>query len=358
MEIQNTVAPYRFLVGSYTNAEDQGVYLLEFDPNGFGLRSNTLIDSIENPSFVIASKDDSRVYSLEETDNENGGQVMGYLWNQDKLQMQDSSATFGGAPCYLSLSPEEDFLVAANYSGGNLSIYKTDEKASLEWLQTMAHSGSSIDESRQEKPHVHSVVFDPEGKRLLAADLGTDKVYIYSFDPTSNEPLSLKQSIDMSPGDGPRHITFSPDGKEMVVLAELTGYLNVYNYEASGAVNLKERLSLFPEGFQGQNGAAEVRFSPDGKNIYASNRGDANSLSVFSKTENGSYERIQQISSGGIMPRNFNLTKDGKYLLSAHQASNDVVVFERDLASGSLKETDWKISLHMPIYLYRLDDQN
>ena len=323
----------------------------------FGLRSKTLIDSIENPSFVIASHDDSRIYSLEETDTENGGQVMAYLWDGDKLQIQASSPTFGGAPCYLALSPQEEFLVAANYSGGNLSIYKTGEDASLQFLQTLAHSGSSIDKSRQEKSHVHSTVFSPSGERLLVADLGTDKIYIYQVDPTSEQPLSLETSLEMTPGDGPRHIIFSPDAKEMVVLAELTGLLKVYSYDSSGEIKFKQELSLFPEGFQGQNGAAELRFSPNGQNIYASNRGDANSLSVFSKTASGSYEKIQEIPSGGIMPRNFNLTKDGKYLLSAHQASNDVIVFERDLTTGSLRKTDWKISLHKPVYLYRLDDQ-
>jgi 6-phosphogluconolactonase (cycloisomerase 2 family) len=66
------------------------------------------------------------------------------------------------------------------------------------------------------------------------------------------------------------------------------------------------------------------------------------------------FERIQVIASGGIMPRNFNLTADGKYLLAAHQASNEIVIFERDSDSGILTKTDWKVAVNKPVYLFPL----
>ena len=56
------------------------------------------------------------------------------------------------------------------------------------------------------------------------------------------------------------------------------------------------------------------------------------------------------------MPRNFNLTGDGKYLLAAHQASNDIVFFERDSITGKLTQTLWKAELPKPVYLFRLED--
>ncbi|MFT6895288.1 MAG: 6-phosphogluconolactonase (cycloisomerase 2 family), partial [Algoriphagus sp.] len=88
---------------------------------------------------------------------------------------------------------------------------------------------------------------------------------------------------------------------------------------------------------------------------YVSNRGEDNSISVFQKVEaSQDFERIQIISSGGIMPRNFNLTDDGKYLICAHQASNDIVIFKRDSDSGILTKTDWKVPVHKPVYLFPL----
>ena len=107
-------------------------------------------------------------------------------------------------------------------------------------------------------------------------------------------------------------------------------------------------------GFKGAVGAAEIRVSPDGKHVYVSNRGEANTISVFGKKPDGSYTRVQNIPSGGLMPRNFNLTGDGKYLLAAHQASHDIVIFERDSISGILSLTPWKANVHKPVYLHRL----
>jgi 6-phosphogluconolactonase (cycloisomerase 2 family) len=210
-----------------------------------------------------------------------------------------------------------------------------------------------VNKERQESPHVHSTTFDPEGKRVLAADLGTDKIYVYDFNPENSEPLRLSGEFPVAPGDGPRHLAFSADGKEVLVVEEMSAVLDVFDYE-SGKLIPSQRLSLLDEGFEGKVGAAEIRISPDGKHVYVSNRGEANTLSVFGKKPDGTYTRIQNIPSGGIMPRNFNLTQDGRYLLSAHQASNDIVIFERDAISGILSLTPWKATVHKPVYLHRL----
>src|SRR5690606_37976641 len=129
--------------------------------------------------------------------------------------------------------------------------------------------------------------------------------------------------------------------------------LAIFDFK-EGKLTPKQRISLVADDYEGAVGAAEVRLSPDGRNIYASNRGDANRLSVFAKKDDGSYSLIQQTTSGGIMPRNFNLTADGKYLLSANQASNDVAVFERDVETGKLTQTSWKVEVNKPVYLFRL----
>ncbi|MHA7129327.1 lactonase family protein [Algoriphagus namhaensis] len=346
--------PYRFLVGSYTSAPEHGVYLLRFDPLNEGLSLDTLIGSIKNPSFIIANDANNLIFTLEEVAGEKGGNVLSFAFDQTKAKKLGESPTFGGAPCYLSLSDDEQYLVAGNYSGGNLSLYAISSEGKLEHIQTIDHEGSGSNPTRQEAPHVHSTVFDKEGRHLIVADLGTDEIRIYDFDPDATMPLSLQSIVNTSDGDGPRHSVLSPDGKEMIVLQELTAALTVYDYQ-NGQLIPRQRLSLLEEGYEGAVGAAEVRYSPDGKHIYASNRGDANTLTVFARSANGSYARVQQLSSGGVNPRNFNLTSDGLYLLSANQSSNDLVVYQRDKETGFLSPTEFKISLHQPSYLFSLD---
>lgn len=357
-EMTENSVTYSFLVGTYTDRANQGINQLDFTPSENKLEVRTVFPGIQNPSFVLASAAGDKVFTLEETDNVQGGNIVSLSRSSknDSLTKVSEVPSFGAHPCYLALSPEEEFLTVANYSGGSLSAYHLEGNGEMTHLQTIRHEGSSVNKARQDAPHVHSTVFSPDGKFLLAADLGTDQVYVYDFDATAKEPLSLNNTFKTQPGDGPRHLVFSSDGSEIFVVEELTAVLDVFDFK-EGKLTPKQRVSLIADDYEGEVGAAEVRISPDGKNIYASNRGDANSLSVFTKKDDGSYWLMQQVNSGGVMPRNFNLTADGKFLLSANQASNDIVVFERNLETGKLTQTSWKVEINKPVYLFRLGSQ-
>ena len=346
---------YQFLVGTYTDSALHGINHLYFSPEENLMTVETIAAGIANPSYVIASKDGKRVFSLEEEAGIKGGKILSFTRNPEtnELNLIDQDDSEGDHPCHISLSPNEDFLILGNYSGGSLSVFRVDVAGQVNFVQKIQHTGKSINTARQEGPHVHSTTFDPEGKRVLVSDLGTDKIYVYDFNPQHAQPLQLSGEFPVTPGDGPRHLAFSADGTEVLVVEEMSASLDVFSYE-QGKLTSKQRLSLLDEGFAGAVGAAEIRISPDGKHVYVSNRGEANTLSVFGKKPDGSYVRVQNIPSGGIMPRNFNLTEDGKYLLSAHQASNDIVIFERDTISGILTLTPWKATVHKPVYLHRL----
>lgn len=348
---------YEFLVGTYTDTPAQGINHLSFSPTENILTVETIAGGIANPSFVIATKDGKRVFSLEEESGVPGGQVLSFSRNpaDNSLTLIDQKESGGDHPCHISISPNEDFVILGNYSGGSLSVFKVSEIGMLTLVQTIQHSGKSVNKDRQEGPHVHSTTFDPEGKRVLVADLGTDKIYVYDFNTAEAEPLSLSGEFPVTPGDGPRHLTFTADGKEVLVVQEMVAAMDVFAYE-NGVLELKQEISLLNEGFDGNVGAAEIRLSPDGKQVYVSNRGDANTISVFGKRPSGAYVLVQNIPSGGLMPRNFNLTADGKYLLAAHQASNDIVIFDRDSITGKLTQTLWKAELNKPVYLFRLND--
>lgn len=344
---------YQFLVGSYTDSPEEGIGILTFNPTEKSLSIETIAKGIQNPSFVLA--DGNRVFSLEEIEGPRGGNVLSFAWEKDQqsLIQLDKIASEGNHPCHLEYN--NGYLVVSNYSGGNFAILEVQEDGKLTLRQTVQHSGSGKNLDRQESAHVHSSNFSPDGKFLLVADLGTDKIYSYQFDPENQEPLSLFEEFPMTPGDGPRHLAFSPDGKEVFVVQELTAVLEVFSYE-NGKLTSKQRLSLIPEGFEGTVGAAEVRVSPDGQHLYASNRGDANTISVFAKQTDGSYALVEHVPSGGVMPRNFNLTPDGNYVLVAHQASEDIMVFKRDKETGRLSPISLSTKAPKPVYLFGISN--
>ncbi|MCH7397031.1 lactonase family protein [Belliella sp. DSM 107340] len=347
---------FKFLIGSYTDKETEGIGLMQFDSINKEIFIEVIEKGVKNPSFLITNKDQDILFAVEETAGDEGGKVKSFAFDLEEktLSLLSTLDTYGDHPCHLTLDPSEKFLVVSNYSGGNFSIFKNDSGV-LTHLQTLQHQGNSISKSRQEKPHVHSALFHPNGKHLLVADLGTDKIYLYDFDKEKPEPLqkSDPSSFEIKAGSGPRHFIFNEEGNMLYLVHELTAELGVYSFE-NGKIHNLETIPLNHPHFDGKVGGAEVKLSDNGKYIYVSNRGDANEISVYEKDLNDKLILIQRTSTKGIAPRNFDFSIDGKYLLVANQDSNEIIVFEMDPKSGLIKEEVNKIAFQKPSYVLQL----
>jgi 6-phosphogluconolactonase len=92
-----------------------------------------------------------------------------------------------------------------------------------------------------------------------------------------------------------------------------------------------------------------MKISADGKFLYATNRGDANTIATFSVEKDGELKKIANLSVKGKGPRNFNLSPDGKYLLVANQYTNNIVLFSRDAKTGLLTDTGKEIAVPAPV---------
>jgi 6-phosphogluconolactonase len=217
--------------------------------------------------------------------------------------------------------------------------------------QIVQHTGKGINEKRQEAPHAHMVCFSPDKKYVLANDLGTDKVYVYQYNANAaSDVLKLKSSFDLKSGSGPRHLIFSKDGKFVFVLQELDGSITSLSYN-DGILKKLSETTVVSADFKGDIGAADIHISPDGKFLYATNRGTANDISVFKISNKGSLEFVQRTSTLGKGPRNFNIDPTGNFLLVGHQYTNEIVIFKRDKTTGMLAATGKKIDLCSPVCL-------
>ena len=123
----------------------------------------------------------------------------------------------------------------------------------------------------------------------------------------------------------------------MFVLGELDSTVTVFANDDKETYRAIQKISVLPAGFVGKNAAAEIAIHPDGKTLYASNRGD-DSIAVFSiDRESGKLTFVQRVPSGGKVPRHFAIDPSGKRLLVANQDSGNIVEFEIDEATGRLK---------------------
>ena len=238
----------------------------------------------------------------------------------DKTEVGD---TLGRVACHLCVIGEDVYI--ANYLSG--SIVKNCERA-------VAHTGHGANAQRQEAPHTHCVTPSPCGNYVLCADLGTDMLYIYDRD------LHLKDTANVPPGYGIRHIVFSKDGKYIYAVNELVPSVSIFEWRNAGARCLRTEKLTEAEGVTG----AAIRLSNDGKFLYCSVRGE-NALYVFG-IGNAGLQLIQKCASGGDSPRDFNIIED-KFLLCCNENSDNVTVFS--LQKGQIGRPICKSGLPSPL---------
>lgn len=349
--IQAQENKFNLVVGTYTKpCDSKGIYVYEFDSNtgNFSLKSNT--ENIFNPSYLSVSSDNKFVYSVSESDKKSSVSAFGFDSKSGKLDFMNYQNPNGLNPCYII--NDDKNVITANYSSGNISVLGIKSDGSIgEVKQVVQHTGKSINANRQEAPHAHMVYFSPDKKYVLANDLGTDKIYVYQYNSNSaTEVLTLKSSIDVKPGSGPRHLIFSKDGKQVYLLQEMDGTITSFNY-AKGMLKKVSETTVVASDFKGDIGAADIHISPDGKFLYATNRGTANDISAFKILKKGKLEFVQRTSTLGKGPRNFNIDPTGNFLLVGHQYTNEIVIFKRDKTTGMLTDTGKKIALCSPVCL-------
>lgn len=345
----------RLLVGTYTSGKSQGIYVFDFD-----LRSGNakLLGSTysSNPSFLAISAKGDRVYAVNE-DREGMVTAFSFEPNSGKLTEINKVSAEGAHPCYISVDKTGKWLAVGNYSGGNLALYRINTDGSLNPAhQVIQHTGSSVDASRQEAPHVHATVFTRDNNFLLVPDLGTDKVMIYAFDDRKGalKPAEMPYLM-VEPGAGPRHLDFDPEGRRMYLLEELTGTISAYEYR-KGKLHLIQNTSSLAYDFSGKIGSADIHVSPDGRFLYASNRGESNDIAIFSiNKEKGTLSLVGHQDALGRRPRNFNFDPSGNFLLVANQETDEVVVFSRNKDTGNLTDTGIRINVPAPVCIKWVD---
>ena len=349
-----TSKDFYLLAGTYTKTGSKGIYVYKFDEKTGKpvLVSNT--DSAVNPSFITLSG--NYLYSVNETGGINPGRVSAYSFDKKsgQLTLLNSQLSGGDDPCFVSVTNDGKWVAVGNYSGGSFSVFPVNEDGSLmPSSQVIQHVGSGPNKNRQEKPHVHATVFSPDNNYLLVTDLGLDKIMVYKFDKTNQHPLSDTpfSVVSVTPGGGPRHITFSPDGKHVYLVRELDGMANVFDYN-EGELNQIQEIAMHPGSDPTKMDGAEIVISPDNKFLYISNRGNENSLSIFSI--DGTTSKLTPVgyqSVSGKNPRNFIIDPTGNYLLVANQDSNNVIIYKRDKKTGLLEKTDQELEIPMPVCL-------
>ncbi|WP_339281599.1 lactonase family protein [Paenibacillus sp. FSL H8-0282] len=336
-----------FYVGTYNSENEKAIQLCALSLLSGEMRILEGTEGIENPSFLAVNKAGSVLYAVSEKDQ---GEVYAYAIDPatKALKSLGSRPTEGGAPCYVSISPKEDYIFVSNYSGGNVNAFPVNEDGSLqEMSDQVKHVGSGIREDRQEAPHPHSVIPDASGRHVLVCDLGLDQIVIYR--PEEGK-LVKHRELNLPPGSGPRHLAVHPSGQWIYLANELNCTVTAFaNDEQDANLNVLQHLSTLPDNYTAgsDDTASDIHVSPCGRFLYVSNRGQ-DSIALFHIDElTGLLEAVDWQGTGGRTPRNFAII--GDKLLAANQNSDNITSFSIDSESGRLIPTGNELEMKSPV---------
>ncbi len=337
-----------FFIGTYTGGASQGIYVSRLDLADGSLAEPRLVATLTNPSFLAVHPHLPVLYAISEVP-QSDHQVVAYKIGEDlSLTEIGNSHSAGDGPCYVSTDSQGKFLFVANYGSGSVAVFRLAADGNLaELTSTHQHRGSSVNAKRQQEPHAHCILPDPTDRYVCAVDLGMDQVVIYQLERETGKLNPTSNPLQVTPGHGPRHLAFHPDGQHAFVIHELTCRLSVCSWDAdNGVLNERGELSTIPGDMQPGFSTAEVLVHPSGRYVFGSNRGH-DSITAF-RFNRGELVAIGNTSTGGKTPRNFRLDPTGNYLLAENQQSDSIVVFKIDTTSGALSPTGKQIKVGMP----------
>ncbi len=331
------------IVGTYTGNGSKGIYTYSLDLQNATTR---LLDSLAtaNPSFAALSPDRTVIYSVDESDKPTDSAVaISYDPETGKTKQINRQPTNGNAPCHISTNGK--IAITANYGGGSLSVFPINSDGSLAPMSQLLKfklTGPAPDKARQNAAHLHCAVFSPDGTSLFATDLGNDKIYRFAI---TADTLRQTAVYDLPAGSGPRHLTFSNDGRFAYLITELSGEVMAF----SAKDNQLSHIQTIACDKAGGRGSADIRISPDGRFLYASNRIKNDGIAIFRIDNETGRLTEAGYQTTGTHPRNFAITPDGNLLLCACRDSNAIKVYRIDKESGLLSDTGNDISVPSPV---------
>lgn len=329
---------YHVLIGG-----SEGIFTYEFNAK----TGEIVFKSKATPgtSYLAVAPDRKHVYSAT-----SGSTASSFNYNSKTGELTFlNRQPLGAGSAYVSVDAKQQYLFSASYGGGSLSAVPIEKDGSLGAdVQNIQMEGKSI---AKDKPFIHSAVVSPDNKYVFFADLGTDKIHIFSFDP-AKRPTPLAPAEQpfylLEPGAGPRHSTFHPNKKFYYVVTELNSTVSAFGYN-NGHLTHLQTLSMIPQGYTGIGDGADIHVSPDGKFLYANTRNALNDILIYSINQNdGKLTLVGRQPTFGKSARTFDIDPTGNFLIITNSATSDVFVFKRDQKTGLLTPTGQKLEIKGP----------
>jgi len=228
---------------------------------------------------------------------------------------------------YLSTDATARWLFSASYGGNLIAVNPLAADGTPHAATLQIATG----------PKAHCIRTSPDNRHLFAVSLGAGQVLQFRFDERRGELVPNDPPLlQLRPESGPRHLLFHPRAPLALLLNELDGSVDLLHFDAGrGTLTHRHTVDSLPPGFSGEPWASELRLSPDGRFLYASER-RSSTLATFAVDATAGTLTLMGHTPAQAQPRGFAISPSGRHLVVAGQASHQLGLHARDAQTGGL----------------------
>ncbi len=326
---------YVAYVSSYTSGlgTKYGIRIYDVDLKNGRLSEKQKVE-ITNSSYIGISHNKKTLYSITDA-----GVEAYHILPDGSLEFLNEASINGMRGCYLNMDQEDNYLITAGYHDGKVTILRLNKDGSIgEITDERYHKGLGTAAGRNHVPHVQCIKVSKDNKYLLAADLGMDRVNVYSLDIATGKIKDV-DVIHCDQESSPRHMQFSKDGKFLYICLEQKCAIEVYQYEAKdGDVEFNKIQSVSNSDESDSIGVASsaLTFSEDYNFLVSSTAGENNAIVYKVDKETGLLTKKIQLPVAGEYPKDAALFPDNKHLVSLNHESDSLTFFTVDMEAGTM----------------------
>lgn len=242
-------------------------------------------------------------------------------------------APIGSAPlpasmAYVATDTSGRWLLAASYPSALVSLGPIGADGVPQAPTQLLSTG----------PKAHAIRTSADNRLAYATVLGADEVRVWRFDPAAGALTPAAAPVaEVRRGAGPRHFVFHPHRDTLFLLNELDASVDRFDVDrTSGRLTHRQSVSALPPHFSGEPWAAELRLTPDGRFLYASERRASVIAGFAVDPRDGTLSPIGHWPTQA-QPRGMAVDPSGRWLIVAGQLSHRVGMHRIDATNGVLE---------------------
>jgi len=322
----------------YIGTQGGQILSARLDPVSGRITALARAAAVPHPTWIDGDVPGRRLFAISDLEGR-GGEVHDFAVElaSGKLTAISRRSSGGSGPAYLAFAASSSTLFVANFGGGEVAALPVTVRGGIGDPASVQVDQGSGPLENQKSAHAHATVLDPSGRWLVVPDMGADKVFVFRFDPNSRALTPAPTPfVATGAGTGPRHLVFSRSGRFAYLVTELSAEIRVFRWDATAGILVPIQACALDPVEAATHSAAEIALSPNGRFLYTSNRA-RNLIQVFRiGSGSGQLSPLEDVPSGGQVPRSFGIEPHGRWMLVGNQNSRTISVFAIDSRSGRL----------------------